>query len=68
MQQSNQLNSQRTLRLSTSRPLGLVRIFRDYRARGARAPHISLIWVQIRVFMPKYGHIYVIYALYSGTL
>ena len=31
-----------------------MRIFRGYRARGARAPHI---WVQIRVIIPKYAHI-----------
>ena len=49
------------------RPLGLVRIFRDYRARGARAPHISTylgsntgifaqIWPSLRDFCPIFGY------------
>ena len=40
--------------MAPGRLVGLVRIFRGYRARGARAPHI---WVQIRVIIPKYAHI-----------
>lgn len=54
-------------RRDVGRLVGLVRIFRGYSARGARAPHISTylgtnmviyaqIWPYLRDFCPKFGY------------
>ena len=53
--------------MGSSRPLGLVRILRGYRARCARAPHIftylgtntgiyAQIWPSLRDFCPIFGY------------